>query len=136
MLDWECVPSASRCRETVKRHFHGVNQRGLRVHVRACFFICLSTNRRIEIAETEHLAGNLNVLSDGLLSRGVSSESLGFSAYQVIDFLSCPVTKEVLRFMDPTAVMDPNDNCIFTLFSSARNLLVADLLASLYEPVE
>ena len=99
----------------------------------ACFFICLSTNRRIEIAETEHLAGNLNVLSDGL-SRGVSSESLGFSAYQVIDYLSCPVTKEVLRFMDPTAVMDPGDNCIATLFSSARNL--ADLLASLYEPVE
>jgi hypothetical protein len=99
----------------------------------ACFFICLSTTCRIEIAETEHLAGDLNVLSDAL-SRGVSPASLGFSDHLVIDFLSCPISREILRFMDPTAVMDPHDNCISMLFSSARNL--ADLLASLYEPVE
>jgi hypothetical protein len=99
----------------------------------ACFFICLSTNRRIEIAEKEHLAGYLNVLSDGL-SRGASPASLGFADHLVVDFLSCPVTREILAFMNPTTVMESNDNCVSMLFSSARNL--ADLLSVLYEPVE
>ena len=99
----------------------------------ACIFICLSTSCRIDIAETEHLAGNLNVRSDAL-SRGASPASLGFSDHLIIDFLSCPVTKEILRFMDPTTVMDPHEHCIASLFSSARNL--TDILAMLYGPTE
>ena len=99
----------------------------------ACFFVCLSTECRIEIADTEHLAGHLNVLSDPL-SRGASPASLGFGDELVIDFLSCPVTKEILRFMNPSLEMESNDDCIAMLFSTARNL--ADLLSVLYKPVE
>jgi len=105
--------------------------RSLRAMRASCFYICLSINCQIEVANTDHLEGLRNITSDAL-SRGASASSLGFSDHLIADFLSCPITTRILEFMNPTLTADSADIDIADLFSSAREL--ANQLYLAYEP--
>jgi hypothetical protein len=106
--------------------------KSLRAMRAACFFICLSIRCQIEVADANHILGWLNRTSDAL-SRGALPATLGFGEHLVTNFLSCPITAQILEFMNPSLTIDSDDIDISALFSSARDL--ADRFYLEYEHV-
>ena len=88
----------------------------------SCLFVNLLIGSGVDIADTNHIEGSINITSDRM-SRGVSSHDLGFPDACIVDFMSCPICSDIITAMNPLhfASSDPLD--VHHTFALSRSLV-------------
>jgi hypothetical protein len=88
----------------------------------SCLFVNLLIGSGVDINDTNHIEGSINITSDDL-SRGVSAHDLGFPDACIVDFMSCPICSDIITAMNPLlfASSDPLD--VHHTFALSRSLV-------------